>query len=140
MKWSCVLMIRKAKKMTWEDGHKRRIRTSFSPSVLPPQRQGMASAEVKLCCVIVFQTGGGRMVEVEEGRRGGALLFEACCHRTRPHQTSGQLNQQHRGTSRRTRCGVGCSASPWWRDWTCRSTATVTFMSAFALVFRSTRA
>lgn len=35
---------------------------------------------------------------------------------------------------------MGCSASPWWRAWTCRSTAMVTFMSAFALVFRSTRA
>lgn len=40
--------------------HAPSLRTSFSPSVLPPpQGRAMASAEVKLCCVIVFQTGGG---------------------------------------------------------------------------------
>ena len=42
----------------------------------------MASA--KLCSVIVFQTGGGRLGEVGGREEEGALLFQACCQRGMP--------------------------------------------------------
>ena len=60
------------------------------------------------------------------------------CSRTRPRQPRGRVRCTR--ISRRTRCGPGCSVSPWWRDRTCRSMATGTFTSAFASVIRSTRA
>lgn len=63
-------------------------------------------------------------------------LLSRC--RTKPRRTSGL--EKCRRTSRRTGCGPGCSASPWWRDRTCPSTARATFMSASASAIRNTKA
>lgn len=81
--------------------------------------------------------------EAGAGTQRGSEQSECLCvslsySRTRPHHTRGLLKCIR--ILGRTRCGMGCLVSPWWRDKTCHSMARGTFMFVFALVIRSIKA